>query len=76
MKSSNLGQNLDVSKNDLQAKDLEIIQLQNALGALSEKLKLFQNIDSERELIAKQLKEEQIARNDLKKVLYETQQKT
>ena len=76
MKSSNLGQNLDVSKNDLQAKDLEIIQLQNALGALSEKLKLFQNIDSERELIAKQLKEEQNARNDLKKVLHETQQKT
>ena len=45
-------QNLEGSKNDPRAKDLEIQQLQNALGALSEKLKLFQNIDSERELIS------------------------
>ena len=50
--------------------------MQKALGALSEKLKLFQNIDSERELVAKQLSEVQQARSDLKKVLHETQQKT
>ena len=69
-------QNFEASKNDPRAKDLEIIQLQNALGALSEKLKLFQNIDSERELISKQLSEVHQARSDLKKVLHETTQKT
>ena len=56
----------------MKAKELEIVQLQNALGALSEKLKLFQNIDRERELVVKQLTEVQNARNDLKKVLKET----
>ena len=56
----------------MRAKELEIIQLQNALGALSEKLKLFQNIDSERELVVGQLNEVSNARNDLKKVLKET----
>ena len=56
----------------MRTKELEIVQLQNALGALSEKLKLFQNIDRERELVANQLSETQQARNDLKKVLKET----
>lgn len=76
MQSSDLDQNLDASKNDPRAKELEIVQLQKALGALSEKLKLFQNIDGERDLVASQLAEVQHARNDLKKVLHETQQKT
>jgi hypothetical protein len=43
---------------------------------LSEKLKLFQNIDQEREAVVKQLKETDKARHDLKVKLEETVSKT
>jgi len=42
---------------DWKEKEMEISQLQAALKALSEKLKLFQNIDTERELVANKLAE-------------------
>ena len=43
---------------------------------MSEKLKLFQNIDQEREAVVKQLKETDKARHDLKVKLEETVSKT
>jgi hypothetical protein len=55
---------------------LEISQLQAALKALSEKLKLLQNIEKDRNAIAKQLDESEGARSELKRQLEETSTKS
>jgi hypothetical protein len=55
---------------------LEITQLQAALRALSEKLKLFQNIDNERELVQSQLKSVTEARDELQTAIAETTTQT
>lgn len=55
---------------------LEVAQLQSALKALSEKLKLFQNIDNERENIMERLESSEKSRDDLQQVIRETADKT
>jgi len=55
---------------------LEISQLQAALKALSEKLKLLQNIEKDRNAIAKQLDESEGARSELKRQLEDTSTKS
>lgn len=61
---------------DSNCDDLEKAQLQNALGALSQRLLLFKNLNEEREAMKKHLNQSESARVDLQKFLSETSAKT
>jgi len=61
---------------DTNCDELEKVQLQQAISALSERLLLFQNLDEERIALQNNLKASEKARIDLQKVLSETSEKT
>lgn len=57
----------DAANQKAKQQQLEIKQLQDAMKALSEKLKLFQTIEKDKEAVMKQLRDTESARSDLKK---------
>ena len=60
----------------MNCEEIEKVQLQKAITALSEKLLLFQSIEEDRTTTEEHLKDSEQARVDLQKVLNDTSAKT
>jgi hypothetical protein len=61
---------------DTNCEELDKVQLQNAIAALSQKLLLFSNINEDKKATERHLQQSEDARVDLQKVLTETSAKT